>query len=913
VGAGIVARGGGGAPGVPFAGFLRHLWDNQFVARVIREVAVRKIHQYSVHPDIPPRLSGLVELALNLRWTWDSRAFKVFQHLDPELLEKCGDNPVLLLRRISRERLDAAAQDAAFLTHLDKALDDLRAYLSEPGWFRLHHPQESGLCVAYFCMEFGLTASLPIYSGGLGVLAGDHLKAASGLDLPLVAVGLFYNRGYFTQQLDDEGWQRESYRLQDIGTLPIRPVTIAEPGRDGASSAATTGSAHPGAAQPAADLLKVRVDMKGRPVWARVWVAQVGRIPLYLLDTAVPENDPAGQRITSELYGGGTEERLAQELILGIGGMRLLKALGLRPQTTHLNEGHAVFSSLERIRDLMVTEGLTYHEARQATGAGTLFTTHTPVPAGFDLFPKGLIESYLGEYLAELGLTTDDFMRMGRVNREDSDGELNVAVLALRQSPRRNAVSRLHRRVSARMMQPGWVDFPLTDIPIASVTNGVHTKTWVSAEMELLYDHYLGPRWREDASSPEAWQRVERIPDLELWRTHTRLRERLVAYAREQSELRTRQRLSDAALPSESRPLRPDALTIGFARRFATYKRATLLFRDPARLKAILLNETRPVQVLIAGKAHPRDGAGKDMIRHILDLVRNEGLSDRVVFLEDYDLRKTGMLVQGVDVWLNTPRRPNEASGTSGMKVVPNGGLNLSVLDGWWAEGYRKGVGWAIGDGQEYAHSDYQDELDAQALYTLLEREVVPLFYDRDVDGLPRGWIAMMKQSIRTLTPAFSGDRMVKEYVERFYLPAGKHYERLAADSFAKARELAAWKDKVRKAWCDVKVTWVEAEGASDLPVGTGVPVTAKVHLGALEPSEVLVQAYHSRLRPDGTLSNGHAVDLEWVGLEDGVHTYRGSVPSRSSGLHGFSVRVLPHHDDVLVPNELPLITWEEG
>lgn len=869
---------------------------------------MRRIHQYSVHPDIPPRLSGLVELALNLRWTWDTRAFKVFQHLDPELLEKCGDNPVLLLRRISRERLDAAAQDAAFLTHLDGALDDLRRYMSEPGWFRLHHPDENDLRFAYFCMEYGLTASLPIYSGGLGVLAGDHLKAASGLDLPLVAVGLLYNRGYFTQQLDEEGWQHESYRLLDLSTLPIRPATAPS----AAGEAATATGANVAGASGATPL-RIYVDMRGRRVWAQVWRVQVGRISLYLLDSGVPENDLTAQRITSELYGGGSEERLAQELLLGIGGMRLLKALGIRPHTIHLNEGHAVFSSLERVRDLMETEHLSFAEARQVTGAGTLFTTHTPVPAGFDLFPEALIESYLGDYLSGLGLTTADFMRMGRVNRDDADEEFNVAILALRQSPRRNAVSRLHRRVSARMMQPGWVDFPRSDMPIGSVTNGVHTKTWVSAEMELLYDHYLGPRWRDDASAPEAWQRVERIPDLELWRTHTRLRERLVAYAREQAELQSRDKRGGSSLFTTTElPLRSDALTIGFARRFATYKRATLLFRDAARLKSILLNEARPVQVLIAGKAHPRDGAGKDLIRQILELVRNEGLTERVVFLEDYDLRKTGMLVQGVDVWLNTPRRPYEASGTSGMKVVPNGGLNLSVLDGWWAEGYRPGAGWAIGDGQEYAHADYQDEVDAEALYSLLEREVVPLFYDRDVDGIPRGWIQMMKESIRTLTPAFSGDRMLKEYTERFYLPAGRHFQRMAANGYSRARDLAAWKAKVRAAWCDVRITWVDERGRPDLPVGTDMPVTARVHLGTLDPSEVVVQAYYSRLRSDGTPSNGHAVDLEWVAVENGDHVYEGTIPSRASGMHGFSVRVLPHHDDVLVPHELPLITWEE-
>ena len=871
-------------------------------------VSVRKVHHFSVHPDIPPRLNGLTELALNLRWTWDTRSFKVFQHLEPELLEKSGNNPVLLLRRISRERLESAAEDPAFLTHLDGALDDLRRYMSEPGWFRLKYPERSNLQIAYFCMEYGLAACLPIYSGGLGVLAGDHLKAASGQDLPLTGVGLLYNRGYFTQQLDDAGWQREVYRLQDFSTLPLRPVMVpSEPSftRDPQATGATGGDQ--GTAR-----LKVHVDMDCRRVWAQVWKIQVGRVSLYLLDSNLPENDPAAQRITSELYGGGREQRLAQELLLGIGGIRALKALGIRPQVIHLNEGHAVFSSLERIRDLMVAEGLTFLEARQAAGAGTIFTTHTPVPAGFDLFPEELIERYLGEYLQELGLTTVDFMHMGRVNHEGVDEAFNVAILALRQAPRRNAVSRLHRRVTARMMQPGWANFPLSDMPVASITNGVHTKTWLSAEMESLYDHYLGPRWREDASAPEAWQRVERIPDLELWRSHTRLRERLVAYAREQHELLIeRHRGSSGLWRSTGQPLLSDALTIGLARRFATYKRADLLFRDVARLKDILLNENRPVQLIIAGKAHPQDDEGKGMIRNILELVHAEGLSERVVFLEDHDLSKASVLVQGVDVWLNNPRRPFEASGTSGMKVAPNGGLNLSVLDGWWAEGYRPGVGWAIGNGQVFDDPDYQDELDANSLYTLLEREVVPLFYDRDVDGVPRGWITKMKESIRTLTPAFSGDRMLRQYAEKFYLPAAAHAARLAEDGFDRARELAAWKKRVRKLWREVSVTAVLENGVPDLPVGVGLPVTAHVHLGKLEPSEVSVQAYYGRLHPDGGLSTGRGIDLEWVGTEDGDHVYKGTVPSRGSGMHVYSVRVLPHHEDVLVPNELPLITWE--
>jgi starch phosphorylase len=881
-----------------------------------------KIHRFSVSPEMPSSLLGLEELALNLRWTWDPEAYRVFQDLDPETLERCRGNPAQLLRRTSPEHLKRAAADKAYRGRLDDAIADLRRYLAEPGWFRLEHPDRDDLTVAYFCMEYGVTACLPIYAGGLGVLAGDHLKSASGLDLPLVAVGLLYSRGYFTQRLDEEGWQYEEYHAQDFGALPIRPVMVGEtwtraglpgatddapgdaPANEAAppSGAAPAPGAAPEAAPTARELLKVAVDMAGRTVWARVWEAKVGRISLYLLDSAVPENDQAAQRITDALYSGGSEDRLAQELLLGIGGTRALRALGVRPDVVHLNEGHSVFATLERIREVMHENGLTYHEARQATGGGTLFTTHTPVSAGFDVFREELIETYLAPYLGELSLDTARFMDMGRAHRHMPDEEFNVAVLALRQAPRRNAVSRLHRRTTAGMMEPGWPDFPRAEMPIESVTNGVHTLSWVAREMAQLYDTYLDPGWRYAISAPETWQKVEHIPDEELWRAHVILREHLVAYAREQARVR-----------AHGVPLRGDALTIGFARRFATYKRATLLLRDLPRLKALLLDEQRPVQLILAGKAHPADGAGKDFIREILDTVSAEGLGDHVVFIEDYDLSKAAYLVQGADVWLSTPMRPMEASGTSGMKVLANGGLNCSVLDGWWAEGYRPGVGWAIGDGQEFAHSGYQDEVDSESLYSLLEREVVPLFYERDAGGVPRGWVAMMKRSIEVLVPAFSGERMVKEYTEEFYLPVGSRYRRLAADGFAKAKELNAWKFRVRDAWGDVRVTWVDGQDVIQVTAGEAIEVTAKVQLGCLDPSEVTVEAYASSLRPDGALRDGHGVPLEWVSCEDGEQVYRGSLSTRLSGEHGFAVRVLPRNEDVLVPNELPLIAWEQA
>jgi starch phosphorylase len=850
---------------------------------------MRAAHRFHVFPSIPERLSCLRDLAYNLRWTWDHDTIELFVRLDATLWQECGHNPVLLLNRVPQHRLEEAAEDDAFLAHLDRVCAAHAAYLNEPGWFRRHHPEATGLTLAYFSMEYGLTECLPIYSGGLGVLSGDHLKSASDLDLPLVAVGLLYQKGYFTQYLNPDGWQLEEYRANDFTTLPLELVR----GADGKA-------------------LSIHVDLAGRRVSIRVWRANVGRIPLFLLDTNISENHPADQDITDELYGGGPEDRLRQEIVLGIGGMRALRAMGISPNVCHMNEGHSAFLSLERVRDLMRDAGLDYQSARQVTGAGTVFTTHTPVPAGFDLFNKELMTKYFSSYVKDLGLDMDQLLAKGRAAPENDAEDFNVAILSLRHSPRRNAVSRLHRSVTARMMRAGWPDLSEREMPIEYVTNGVHTRGWVGSDMATLYDRYLGPRWREDPADASVWERVRAIPDEELWRTHVRQRERLVAFARGQLQSQLRRRNASLGELEQAREaLRADALTIGFARRFATYKRATLVLREADRLKALLLDDRHPVQLIFAGKAHPRDDAGKEFIREIVRFAKTEGVHHRLVFLEDYDLAKARALAQGVDVWLNTPRRPLEASGTSGMKVVANGGINVSVLDGWWDEGYRRGLGWAIGGGEEIADTDYQDRIDAQSLYSLLEQEIVPLFYERGVDDLPRGWLSMMKASIRELTPAFSTIRMVREYTERFYLPAADHHERLSRDGYFGAREIAAWKDHVRGAWPGLAIVSVKGGDGEEVPSGSEIAVEARVKLGDLVPADVVVQAYHGTLDPEGGIVDGEPLGLEHVGSEGEVHVFRGTLDCMSSGSQGYAVRVLPSHADVLVPNELQLILWE--
>jgi starch phosphorylase len=853
------------------------------------------VHAFQVVPALPESLSCLREAVYNLRWSWNHDAIELFRRLDRDLWEQTGHNPVLMLGTIAQEKLEEAALDDAFLTHMDRVCRGNDNYLKAARtWFKRNHADAltHNIRVAYFSMEFGLTECLPIYSGGLGVLSGDHLKSSSDLDIPLVGVGLLYQEGYFHQRLNADGWQQERYPQNDFYNLPLQPE------RD-----------------PQGSPLRITVDFPGRPIYVQVWQAQVGRIPLFLLDTNIEPNSPTDQNITDQLYGGDLELRLQQEIILGIGGVRALAVLNILPTVCHMNEGHSAFLSLERARLLMEAQDVDYAEAREAVAAGCLFTTHTPVPAGFDVFPADLLNRYFGAYVERLGLSFEEFMGLGRVRRQDTSEKFNMAVLALRHAHHVNGVSRLHGRVSRRMVQAGYVGFPEDEIPVTHITNGIHTRSYISAEMADLLDRYLGGRWSQDVSDPEIWDRVDNIPDEEVWRVRERRREKLVLFARERLRRQYEQRgLGEYEIRQTRAVLNPDVLTIGFARRFATYKRATLLLSDPERLLRLMHDPQRPVQFLFAGKAHPRDDGGKELIRQIVQFSRREEARSRVVFLEDYDLVVARYLVQGVDVWLNTPRRPMEASGTSGMKVLANGGLNVSVPDGWWAEGYDPRAGWSIGRGEEYADPDYQDHVEAQALYDILEKEVVPLFYERSTEGIPRAWIARVKNSMRLLCPIFNTHRMVAEYTERFYLPATERYHALTANHLARAKALVAWKHRVREAWPQVKVKEVTVQlpgHGESIQVGEKAHVIARVHLGPLTPEDVVAQAYYGTLDSAHQVIRGTPLPLTLQGAEDGVCRYEGDVPGETSGRQGVSVRVLPTHPDALLPNELALITWE--
>jgi starch phosphorylase len=848
-----------------------------------------KIQSFRVVPALPERLAGLREIAYNLLWSWDDDLRQVFARLDRELWDRTYQNPIVMLGSIGQERLETLARDDSFLSFYDQALERLRAYLREPtSWDRRFTDRP---LVAYFSAEYGIAECLPIYSGGLGVLSGHHLKSASDLGVPLVGVGLLYQQGYFRQYLSTDGWQQESYPVNDFYNMPIQLVTSEQ------------GTA-----------VRVEVDLAGRRAILQVWRAQIGRVPLYLLDANVPENPQDIQDVTDQLYGGDQENRIRQEIVLGVGGLRALRALGLDPAVCHMNEGHSAFLGLERIGSLMLEHGLTFDEALEAARAGAVFTTHTPVPAGFDVFPPDLVEKYFGAYRREVGLSREALLSLGRAPGSDAQAGLNMAALALRTAAFANAVSRLHGEVSRRILGIYFPGLPEHEVPIGSVTNGAHTRSCVSREMAGLFDRYLGPDWFRRPGQVETWAGVDQIPDEELWATHERRRERLVAFARRRLARQLEQRGAAASEVARARGvLNTRALTIGFARRFATYKRADLILRDVERLRKTLVDADRPVQVIFSGKAHPADREGKEMLKAVVGLCQREEMRRHAVFIEDYDLVVARYLVQGVDVWLNTPRRGMEASGTSGMKVVPNGGLNLSVLDGWWVEGYQPETGWAIGKGEEYDDLAHQDAVESSALYELLEHDVVPLFYARGADGLPRSWIARMKRSMKLLTPQFGSNRMLWEYAEQYYEPAARCRARLAAGGMERARQLAAFQALLSSAWPNVRVEAVEAE-TGVRRVGEGLALAATVRLDQISPNLVAVEAYHGPLSATRAISLGRATRLGHDGpVGDGVHRFSGTVPCGQSGMQGFSVRVRPDHQDFCGTLGRGLITWWQG
>jgi starch phosphorylase len=837
--------------------------------------------EFLVRPSLPPALSRMTEIAYNLLWCWDHNIRAIFRRLDPQLWRATGHNPVLMLSQLTPAALEKAASDPRYLTLFRRACERLDAYMDRP-------PRTSKKLTAYFCMEFGLVDCMPTYSGGLGLLAGDHLKAASDLDLPLIGIGLLYQKGYLTQVLNPDGWQQERYPINDFYMLPVLPVHDSE-GKD----------------------LIVTVDMANGPCHVKVWQMNVGRVKLYLLDTNIPENDGSEYRdVTDQLYGGDIHTRMRQEIVLGIGGLRALRSLGIEPTVFHMNEGHSAFLAIERIRVLMHEHGLSFDEALEATRQNNIFTTHTAVPAGFDYFEPGMVYEYFREYCEKSGIGFGQLLSLGRRNPEDTSERFSMAVCAINTSAWRNAVSVIHRVVSQEMFQDMWPTLPTWEVPITSITNGVHMPTWLNGDLAALYDQYLQPDWIERDKDPRTWDLVWDIPDSELWEAHRRRKRRLVQFVRERTQQSAiNRKASTAEIRRLAEVLDPDTFTIGFSRRFATYKRATLLFRDVPRLKRILTNPDMPVQIVFAGKAHPKDMPGKAFIREVWQLSRDPEISRRLVFVEDYSIQVGRELVQGVDLWLNNPKRGEEACGTSGMKAAMNGVLNLSVLDGWFDEAYEVSGGWAIGDREPY--SEDQDDIHASAIYSVLENEIVPMFYrDRD-GGVPGDWMRRVKQCIVNISPRFSCQRMVSEYDSELYLPAHQSFAAAGAENFRPVRELKTWLGRVRDSWDRVRIA--DAGPRMDNPAVNGqpLPLKAVVELGGLTPEDVRVEAVVGRIGVDGFLEETTVVQLVPNG-EAGPATVFGRefLPSHTGRL-GMAIRVMPNHaQDPLTRPTHPLLKW---
>ncbi|GMU93274.1 MAG: alpha-1,4 glucan phosphorylase [Candidatus Hydrogenedentota bacterium] len=849
-----------------------------------------KVIHYTVVPRLPTPLEPLLEIAYNVWWCWDHEAIELFYRIDRKLWDQSGQNPVVVLGEVSQGRLAELSKDEGYLAQLARVRERLRDYLAATPWKERNPDSPEGFSVAYLSAEFGLHESISIYSGGLGLLAGDHLKSASDLGLPLVGVGLFYREGYHRQYLNADGWQQERYPHNDVYKLPLRPV------RDGKGAP-----------------LLIDLDLPDRKLKIRIWKCEVGRVPLYLLDTDFDANDPDDREITGQLYGGDRDTRIRQEIVLGMGGVKALHAMDIHPTIYHMNEGHSAFMTLQRIVELMQREGLSYDQAVEAVKAASVFTTHTPVPAGNDMFTPEMIGHYFSKYILETGITLDQLLGLGRQDPSDSREPFCMTVLALRLSAAANGVAELHGQTARAMWARTWKDVPVDEIPITSITNGVHSRFWVSRDLAGLYDRYLGPEWMSNPSDKTVWKRIEDVPDAELWRTHERRRERLVNFARRRLATQMSQRgASSAELRTAAEVLDPEVLTIGFARRFATYKRANLFMADPDRLLRILRNEQRPVQMIIAGKAHPQDNMGKELIRNIIHFLRRYDLRNQIVFIEDYDINVARYLVQGVDCWLNTPRRPMEASGTSGMKAAANGVLNISVLDGWWCEAQALGeVGWSIGRGETYSSPDEQDVAESEMLYELLEREVAPTFYDRGRDGLPRQWIRIMKNAIGEISPVFNTHRMVQEYADRFYVPCTVRRNALRADQRIRSKALTEWKNKVRASWDKVHFLSVESGPTESLVYDSLLPVKADLFLDKLTEGDVTVEIYYGDVDSFGRIEAGKSVPMKCVERLDGsIYRFEGAIHCEKTGQQGFAVRAIPSHPDLRDKHETMLICW---
>lgn len=847
-----------------------------------------KIRIKAVIPDV---LSKLEDLAYNLWWTWNPEAAALFKEIDGGLWERLGGNPVRFLQEVSQQNLIRKANDESFVENYRIVAERFDRYMSgDDTWFKKNHPSGVNNYIAYFSAEFGLHEVLPVYSGGLGVLSGDHCKSASDLGVPMIAVGLFYMQGYFNQRINHEGWQETYYTNLNPSQLPLRPVYSADGNR-----------------------LVIDVDLPGRKLYAQVWRVSVGRVNVFLLDSDIDLNSPMDRSLTSRLYGGDQETRIQQEILLGIGGARALEAMGFKPAVYHMNEGHSAFLGLELLRKLIQEKGLSFSEAKEVAASCLVFTTHTPVPAGNDVFPAHMIDKYFDAFRDTIGVDRDTFLRLGAKGTEHID--FNMTVLALNLAGMRNGVSELHGAVTRNIFRDVWNNVPEVEVPVSHITNGIHTLSWVSDSFRELYDSYLGKDWILRISDEENWKRVDNIPDSVLWDKHCQLKRRMIDYIREKvREQKKNNREPVENLDEAESWLDPEALTIGFARRFATYKRANLIFRDMEKIRALLNNPQMPVQIIFAGKAHPADRPAHEIIKNIHDISLQEGFKGRVILLENYNKALARHMVAGVDLWLNNPRRPLEASGTSGQKVCVNGIINFSVLDGWWCEGYNEHNGWTIGDDTFYSNDFSHDIADSRSIYDTLENQIIPLFYKRDESGIPTGWVKLMKESIKSTAWRFSTDRMVQEYMEKMYYPLMERMDKIMSSEYQFARELAGWKSFIHSKWREVRIhaaTALDKLESHESVSGKPVRLSVEVSLGEISPEDVSVEVYYGVAGQDEILEEPMIQQMKCIGrTSESTYRYETDITLIDGGDYSYTFRVVPYNEKLINRFDMGLIRW---
>lgn len=847
----------------------------------------------TVIPELPQNIGKLHELANNLWWSWNVDSLKLFKMIDPELWVKVKNNPVRFLHEVSQKKLQDAANSQEFMDKYYQVINKFDAYINpSQTWFSQNYPDKKDCTVAYFSAEYGLDEILPVYSGGLGVLSGDHCKTASDLGIPFVAIGLLYRQGYFNQYINAEGWQETSFTEQNIIELPVKPAV----GPDGKE-------------------VIISVELPGRTVFAKIWEVKVGRVSIYMIDTNLENNSPSDRDLTARLYGGDQEMRISQEIFLGIGGIRALDALGVNPTIYHMNEGHSSFLGLELIRKLVQGKGLSFKVAKEVVSASTVFTTHTPVPAGNDVFPLSLIDKYFSNYWGSLGINRHEFLDLGLRVGPDAPQMFNMTVLALKIAGKKNGVSELHGAVSRNIFSDIWPNVPEDEVPISHVTNGIHTLTWLDTDLRALFEKYIGTDWYFRIHDQSMWDKVYDIPDEELWDFHMNQKTHLIETLRGRlKEQMSRHGMSPENLKQINNYLNPNALTIGFARRFATYKRANLIFRDLDRIVKIINNPERPVQIVFSGKAHPADKPAHDIIKQIHDYANRDELKGKVVLIENYNMSVARYLMHGTDIWLNNPRRPLEASGTSGEKAAINGAINFSVLDGWWIEGYNRKNGWAIGEDKYYENYDHQDNADSESLYSILENEIIPLYFERDERGIPLGWVRTMKESIRSVGRAFSTHRMLHDYTNDYYVPQMDRTLSIIKSKYQTAKSLAEWKKSIEDNWAPVQVLPAKDTNFFDenkAKVGQSIEATATVVLGNIDPSHVTVELYYGKLGENNQVDNPVIKPMTMVEQSSkGTYNYSGNVVIEDGGNYGYTFRVVPSHPDMINKHDMAMIKW---